>query len=91
MAFELFTFSAGLFSPSFLLFSELLDLLLDDDDDDEDEDEEDDDDDDEDELDIDLESCLISLGTDTLESSASCAKEQDDVWDVNSDNYATVV
>lgn len=45
----------------------MLDLLLDDDDE-----EDDDDDEEEDELDVNLDSCLISLGTDTLESSASC-------------------
>lgn len=55
-----------------MLFSELLDLLLDDDED------EDDDEDDDEELDVDLDSCLISLGTDTLESSTSCMTEKED-------------
>lgn len=60
-----------------MLFSELLDLLLDDDDDDEED--EDDEEDDEDELEIDLESCLVSLVTDTLESSASCTTGEEEV------------
>lgn len=57
-----------------MLFSELLDLPLDN----EDEDDEDDDDD-EDELDADLESCLVSLGTGTLDSSASYMTGEEDV------------
>lgn len=59
------TFSKDLFSLSFLVLSELLDLLLllllvmDDDDDDDDE------------LEEDLESCLVIFGNDTLVTSAS--------------------
>lgn len=70
-----------------MLFSELLDLLLDD----EDEDDEDDEEDDEDELDVDLESCLISLGAAALESSASCRTGAGGERDTSSNKCTTVV